>query len=118
MKTILIVDDSVEVRKNLTKLIETLTGVKIIGAVADSPSVIKQFERQNPDIVILDIDLEIGNGIEILSTIKNLSPSTKVIMFTNYANEAFKRSTLRLGADYFLDKTQDVEKLMSILGDL
>ena len=118
MKSILIVDDSAEVRKNLTKLIETLTGVQIIAAVGDSPGVIKHFEKQNPDIVILDIDLEIGNGIEILSTIKNLSPATKVIMFTNYANDAFRRSTLKLGADYFLDKTQDVEKLMTILSEL
>ena len=118
MKNILIVDDSVDVRDNLSKLINTVKSLKILAAVGDSPAVIEQFEKQKPDIVILDIDLEIGNGIEILSTIKNISPATKVIMFTNYANEAFKKSTIRLGADYFLDKTQDVDKLMSILSSL
>ena len=118
MKKILLVDDSVEVRTTLAKLLGTIRGIQIVGQASDSLTFIEQFEKSRPNIVILDINLPVGNGIEILSMIKNISPITVVIMFTNYSNDAFKESTAKLGADYFLDKSTDVDKLLEILTNL
>ena len=41
-----------------------------------------------------------------------------MIMFTNYSNNVFRKSTAKLGADYFLDKTKDVDKLVDILTNI
>jgi len=118
MKNILIVDDSAEVRVNLIKLLDTVKGIKIIGEAEDYFSAIDNFKKLNPDIVILDIDLPNINGIEILSEIKKLNQSAVVIMFTNFTNRVMKKLAAKRGADFFLDKSNDIDKLEQILIEL
>lgn len=118
MKNILIVDDSAEVRVNLIKLLETVKGIKIIGEAEDYFSAIDNFKKFNPDIVILDIDLPNINGIEILSEIKKLNQSATVIMFTNFTNRVMKKLAVKKGADFFLDKSNDIDKLEQLLIEL
>ena len=115
MVNILIVDDSEEVRENLSRLISTIDGLNIIGKAENHSDAVMLFEKHKPYIVILDIDLGLENGIEILKHIKHLYPATIVIMLTNYSNSGFKLSTEKLGADYFLDKSLDLERLINIL---
>lgn len=118
MKNILIVDDSAEVRVNLRKLLETVKGIKIIGEAEDYFSAIDNFKKFTPDIVILDIDLPDINGIEILSEIKKLNQSAIVIMFTNFTNRVMKKLAVKKGADFFLDKSNDIDKLEQLLIEL
>ena len=92
--------------------------IEIIGEAVDSAGAVKLYETLNPDIIILDIDLKDGNGIEVLTRIKNNSPSPTTIMFTNYSNSAYQKAAKRLGADYFFDKTNDVEKLVNTVMEL
>ena len=118
MKRILIVDDSATLRKDLKKLLMPIKNIEIIGEAVDSAGAVKLYETLNPDIIILDIDLKDGNGIEVLTRIKNNSPSPTTIMFTNYSNSAYQKAAKLLGADYFFDKTNDVEKLVNTVMEL
>lgn len=118
MKNILIVDDSTEVRENLSKLLRTIDGINIVGEASDYLSGIDRFDKLRPDIIILDIDLPVGTGIKVLSEVKKVSPSTTVIMFTNYSNHMIKNLAVKQGADYFLDKSNDIDKLADILTDI
>lgn len=118
MRKILIVDDSTQVRKNLVRLIGRIKGYTCVGEAENTAGVIVQLEAVKPDIVILDINLTDENGIDILAMIKNISPSTIVIMFTNYSKKGFKTISSKLGAEYFLDKTEDIDKLITILTEL
>ena len=58
------------------------------------------------ETIILDINLPDGSGISLLREIKRLHPSTKVIMFTNYATSEFNKSCMEFGADHFFSKTE------------
>ena len=118
MKKILIVDDSATLRKDLRKLLQPIKNIEIIGEAIDSAGALRQCEALNPDIMILDIDLKNGNGIEVLTKVKKCSRSPIIMMFTNYSNSAYQKAAMRLGAGYFFDKTNDVEKLVSTLIDL
>ncbi len=118
MKNILIVDDSAEVRENLAKLLKTIEGVRLVGEAFDYISGIDRFDKLKPDIIILDIDLPAGTGIQVLSEVKKISPSTIIIMFTNYSNHVIKKLAIRQGANYFLDKSIDIDKLADILTEL
>ena len=70
------------------------------------------------DTIILDIRLPKRNGIEMLKEVKVLYPKIRVIMLTNYDYDLYRQQCKRLGADHFLNKTLEFEKIMaSILED-
>lgn len=118
MKKVLLVDDSPEIIKSLTLLINEIKGLQIAASVSNSISAVRAFNLYEPDIVLLDISLSTGNGIEVLSDLKSSAKPPIVIMFTNYSRESFRKTSVKLGADYFLDKTNDTDKLIDILTSL
>jgi len=118
MKKILLVDDSQDIIDSLIRWINLMDNLSIVGTADNAKSAINLFIEIKPDIVILDINLKEGTGIEVLSEIKKINVNTIVIILTNYTLAAFKKSALENGADYFLDKTQDVDKLTKILAKL
>lgn len=111
---ILLVDDSMIVRERLKLILEeTIPGVNLYEARnwAEGKDL---FERLRPDIVMLDIHLPDGNGIDLLALIKSASPSVLVIMITNYAYAQYGHECKRLGADYFLDKSMEYDLIRKI----
>jgi DNA-binding NarL/FixJ family response regulator len=115
MKKILIVDDSKILRDAIKKIILAIEGLSLVGEAATPIRALEIYQKQNPDIIILDINLDIGNGLDILTTLHKSDNMPTVIMLTNYANSAFKTITNKLGAKYFFDKTKDIETLMDTL---
>jgi DNA-binding NarL/FixJ family response regulator len=115
MKKLIIIDDSANLRKDLKKLLEPVRNIQIVGEAADNSEAVDLCEKVNPDIAILDINLKNSNGIELISQIKKMYPLLIVIMFTNYSNSAFRKSSIKRGADYFFDKTNEAEKLVTAL---
>jgi YesN/AraC family two-component response regulator len=118
MKNILLVDDSPIIIKGLKKIIGTIENLNIAGEAETTYAALDLFKQNKPDIVILDINLRGGNGIDIIHDFKKLNPSTVVIMLTNYSKETFRKTSLEHGANYFLDKITDVDKLIEILTEL
>ncbi len=115
LKSVLLVDDSIDVRKNLSKIIDSIGGYNIVGEAEDVGTAILLGNRFKPDFIILDINLTHGSGLDALVHYKKTNPNSKVIVFTNYGKDAFKKVSLSLGADYFLDKSKDIEQLIEIL---
>lgn len=78
------------------------------------------FRTLQPELVILDIELPDGNGLDLLQTIKCERPATQVLMFSNH--EFFRQRCTALGADYFFDKSGEFEALalmvQSLVSDL
>lgn len=73
----------------------------------------KHLKNETPDVIILDLKLPDGNGIDILKGIKSENKYIKVFVFSS--NKAFKKACLRLGANDFFDKSTDGEKLIEAL---
>ena len=72
--------------------------------------------NETPEVIILDLKLPDGNGIDILRSIKSENRDIKVFVFSS--NKAFKNACLRHGAVAFFDKTTDGEKLIETLENL
>ena len=109
--TVFIADDSDIVREHLVTMLDELTEVEIVGqaeTVADSISAIGKLQ---PDVVILDIRMPDGSGIDVLQTIKQDEPAPVVIVLTNYPYPAYRRKCLRAGADFFLDKSTEFDQI-------
>lgn len=111
---VLIVDDSQVVVDRLTELISEIEDVSVIGSSSTMKDGIEKFRKLKPDLVILDLQLEKSNGIDVLSKIKEEAPSTIVIVLTNYPESYNRIACLSAGANYFLDKSIEFEKVADI----
>jgi DNA-binding NarL/FixJ family response regulator len=111
---VLIVDDSITLRERLSEMLSRVAGLEVIGeaeSVAQARSAIRDLL---PDVVILDLQMSDGNGMEVLRETKVLYPSIRQVIFTNHPELQYRQRCLDLGADYFLCKSTDARSLIAI----
>jgi len=108
---IFIVDDSEVIVKKLKELLAGIEGVAFVGEASTARDAIKSIENLKPDVVILDIRLIGGNGMDVLKHIKKKDPSPIVMMLTNYPYPQYREQCTKLGAEYFFDKVADIENI-------
>ncbi len=114
MKT-LIVDDSALIRDRLVEVLSSIPGLEIIGLEGEANKAVVAIRLEKPDLVILDIRLIGGSGIDVLREIKQDNPDLKVIIFTGYPYPQYRRKCLKEGADVFLDKSNGFEHIKPII---
>lgn len=71
--------------------------------------------KLQPDVVILDLELATGSGLEVLRFIRQSKRKTLVIVLTNLSHPHYRRKCLAEGADYILDKSVEFEEVFKIL---
>jgi DNA-binding NarL/FixJ family response regulator len=71
--------------------------------------------ERTPNVVVLDLHLRAGNGLELLKDLKRERQEIRVIVLTNEATEQHRRSCAALGADYFFDKSTEFEAVLRVL---
>jgi DNA-binding response OmpR family regulator len=86
-----------------------------VRSACDGADAIEEYQKNKPDVVLLDIALPKMNGIEVLRRIKEINRSTDVIMLSAYGDSLTIRGTFKMGANYFLEKPLEVERLLNIL---
>jgi DNA-binding NarL/FixJ family response regulator len=113
-----IVDDSIPIVERLTNILSGIDNLKIVGLATNATKAVEYILKSNPDVLILDIHMPDGNGIDILKQIKKERPSIIVVMLTNYPESDYKKICKKEGADYFLDKSIEFEKIVDICRNL
>ncbi len=114
IKTILIIDDSLLIRKKLAHLLQDIPLTRVIGEATTVAEGFRLIAECCPDIVILDLSFREGNGFQILKQIRENQPGIKTIVFSN-SDEFYRNRALRIGADYYLDKTKDLALLETVI---
>ncbi len=114
---VLIVDDSFEVRARIKMLLSELQTVDMVGEAESAQQAIEKIRELVPDVVILDIRMPDGNGIDVLKNIEKRDRLPLVIMLTNYPYAQYRRKCFDAGADFFLDKSGEFEKVVEVLLD-
>ena len=116
--TVFIVDDSPLILSKVAELLEEVDGINSLKTCGTYTGAVKEFNAYRPSHILIDINLPDGSGIELLQHVKKTSPQTTVIMFTNMSGEYYQKLCLNMGADYFIDKSKDFERIPSILASL
>jgi DNA-binding NarL/FixJ family response regulator len=116
--SILIVDDSAVVRDLLREMLAQVEGADVVGEFASPAPAIASIRSNPPDVVLLDIDLVGGSGLDVLRAVCAEHPSVKVIVFTNFAEDICRRRCLQAGAYAFYDKNSDLRALRQTLHGL
>jgi DNA-binding NarL/FixJ family response regulator len=109
---IMIVDDANVFRDRLAGLLQEISRDIVILQQSSAEQVLDSIRNFNPDFIILDINLPGLSGIDLLEIIRPIYSSAKIAMLTNFTFERFKNECDGLGADFFYDKTFDIEKLV------
>ncbi len=112
---VVVVDDSALLRERLVSMISEVPGITTIGQAQDTSQALSAVQKLNPDVVILDIRLSEGNGIEILQQIKKKNAAPVTIMFTNYPYPQYRKKCKETGADFFFDKSTEFHKINDVL---
>ena len=112
---VLVVEDSDIVRRSLRELILRIEDVEVVAEAIDAVEAVEAARTFKPDVMTVDIQMPRGSGIDVLRTVKLESPSTVVIMLTNYPYPQFRRACASLGADYFFDKATEFEKIVDVV---
>ena len=101
---LLIVDDHEVVRQGLVALLERRPGFQIVAEAGTAAQAVSEAGRFEPDVVVMDVRLPDGSGIEACRDIRTARPETRVIMLTSYPDEEAVLSAIVAGASGYLLK--------------
>jgi DNA-binding NarL/FixJ family response regulator len=118
MLKVVIADDSALVRERLAALVSDLEDVELVGQAGNAIEAIEITQRLKPDVVILDIRMPGGNGIQVLEMIKANEAGPLVIMLTAFPYPQYRQKCLEAGAEYFFDKTTEFERVTQVVKQL
>jgi DNA-binding NarL/FixJ family response regulator len=108
---VLIADDHPYSRNGLRALLGTSPLVQVIGEARDGREALRLVEESHPEVVLMDVQMPVMDGLEATRYLKRHWPEIKVIMLTVYENR--QTEALAAGADYFLVKGCPVEQMWS-----
>ncbi len=115
---VFIADDSKIVVDRLADLLRDVRGVEVAGQAGDALEAVRCIRQVNPDAVILDLQMLGGSGLDVLRAIRPDHPGLYVLICTNYAYPQFREECLSAGANYFLDKSTEFDKIPDILREV
>lgn len=113
MDKILIIDDEAQLRGLLARYI-SLEEYEVVQA-GDCASGLKALEREDPDVVLCDVKLPDGHGVDMVTKIKSASPDTEVILLTAYGNIPDGVQAIKNGAFDYITKGDDNNKIIPLL---
>jgi DNA-binding NarL/FixJ family response regulator len=114
---VLVVEDTPSVRTRVVALLASLPGVEAVTGARGTTDGLETLRSQTHDVVVLDLHLADGNGLDFFSRLKREFPRVLVYVMTNEATEHYRRWTLAGGADAFFDKSRDFEALAGAVGE-
>jgi two-component system response regulator DevR len=112
---VLVVDDHEVVRQGLVALLDRRQGFEVVAEAGTVAEAIEQARRYEPDIVIMDVRLPDGSGVEACREIRAERPATRVVMLTSYPDEEAVLSAIVAGASGYLLKQIRARDLVSAL---
>jgi len=116
---VLIVDDSQLVAERLEGMLTQISeDLRVIWHAQSAAEGRQAFRCGRPDVVILDVQMPGGSGIDLIPEVKQATPVPVVIMLTNYPFPQYRDRCLEAGADYFFDKSGEFEEVSTVLARL
>jgi YesN/AraC family two-component response regulator len=117
-QSVLLVEDAPRVLRALEAIIAEIDGLVMAGCAMDVPQGLEAIRKMKPDIVILDIQLPGGSGLDLLKALRSHEPRTQVAIVFSGVGATYRRTCLEMGSDFFFDKPLELALLEDLLRKL
>ncbi|MEX2122656.1 MAG: response regulator transcription factor [Woeseia sp.] len=115
---VLIVDDSPLIRVRLAELLADVEGIEIVAQADNADQAVDLVIALQPDVAIVDVRMPGRSGMDLIEDVKKTRQPPKIIMLTNFPTPENREKCLSQGADYFFDKSSEIEKVLTVLKEL
>jgi len=113
--TVVVADDHKLFREGLKRILNMEQDLEVIGECADGRQVIEFCQQHKPDVVLLDINMPVENGVTATEKLREMCPDVKVIILSIHDDESYVFETLRKGASGYLLKDMEAESLIDAI---
>jgi len=115
---IIIVDDHLIFRRGLKSILTIENIANVIGEASNGKDFLTLLSYLNPDLVLMDIDMPLMNGIEATRQALKLNPNLKIVAFTMFGEEAYYNMMFDLGVKGFILKSGGIKELEDAIRDV
>ncbi|WP_435922732.1 response regulator [Paenibacillus sp. DYY-L-2] len=112
---VLLADDHQLFREGLKRILNMEEDIDVVGECADGSHVLECCQQFNPEIVLMDINMPILNGVDATAQLRDMLPEVKVIILSIHDDESYVFETLRKGATGYLLKDMEAESLINAI---
>lgn len=109
---VFLADDSALIRDRVVAMLAS-GAMDIVGQAETPQGSIDGILAAHPDVVVLDVQLEGGTGLQVLRAVRQVDPGIAFVVFSNNAGPAYRKRYLGEGAQRFLDKTTEFDQLVN-----
>jgi DNA-binding NarL/FixJ family response regulator len=109
---VFLADDSAMIRERVAAMLAA-RDMNVVGEAETPEQSIEGILAAQPDVVVLDVQLEGGTGLQVLRTVREADPRIAFVVFSNNAGPAYRKRYLSEGAEQFLDKTTEFDQLVA-----
>ena len=112
---VFVVEDSPVLRERIVGDIAALGRFNLVGWAESQSEAVASIARLAPDVVVTDIQLKQGSGIEVMRQVRVRCPKPPptIVVLTNYGMAEYKRQCLKCGADAFFDKSSEYDQFLA-----
>jgi DNA-binding NarL/FixJ family response regulator len=107
-------DDSPLIRERVAGLLDG-SEMAVVGHAETPQYAIEGILAMHPDVVVLDVQLEGGTGLQVLRAVRSVAPDIAFVVFSNHSDPAYRKRYLEEGAQAFLDKSTEFEQLAKVV---
>jgi DNA-binding NarL/FixJ family response regulator len=112
---LLLVDDHPLVRRGLAEIISDQPDLEFCGEAEDLVAAFRQYQALRPDLVILDISLKDGHGLDLIKQIKHEDPAARILVFSMHDDSLFAERAIAAGALGYVNKQEDARILVQAI---
>lgn len=112
---VLVVDDHPIVRRGLRQLVADEPDLEVVGEAEDATGALQQLRATHPDLVIVDLSLKNGHGLELIQDIKSGGQSVKMLVSSMHDESLFAERVLRAGASGYISKQESPDELIQAM---
>ncbi len=109
---VMIAEDHSMIRAGLKQLLELEPDIKVIAGCSDGRMAVEKYKEVNPDVILMDINMPVQNGLEALEEIRSFDPGARAVMLTIHQDRDYLLKALEIGALGYILKDADASALI------